>query len=549
MSALRLPEIGEARAVRLFHAVCGLSVAAGVALVVWGWAASRPFWYDEHFSLVVAQWLLESPGAAMAGLVLPDVHPPLYYVLLAAWTRLFGVGEMAVRSLSLLGCLGALGILWWRGRPMLSRAALCLALLWLSTNWIWANYAVEARMYGLLLCGGAWVSLAFARLWMAGHAPGSVALWPLCLVGLPFAFLHYSGMTLFCSALLLLLLRYRRHWPLWPPVLAAGLPCAAWVAYHGLHSVTGNWIGTLLDEARLALALPWAMGSLFFPQQIHRVGASATTLEAALWLVLASIYALAALLLWRQVRAAGGWRQWHAGAAAGDGKVLRSQLLLLGTFTLAMTLVHLWKSVLVFKMLVAALPALALCVGSLGAGLLSWRPLALAGLSLVLATVSVATAFLAQETRWLRSLPHDRTGVREIIAREVSGAGGTRVFCWEDDTGALSMHGRSIAQMGRIPPGLLRTAALRPHPMMADARHLIPPFYFANVYRVRGGYFRKAGLQVEYLPASGQGHSGNPWAFTSFLVTEPAGRGPPAGGGGLGQAQPQPPSAVGDRAP
>ena len=171
MSALRLPQIGEARASQALYAVCALAVAAGVSLAVWTWLASPAYWHDELFSLVAARGLLESPGATMARLILPDVHPPLYYSLLAAWVWLFGDGELAARGLSLLGCLGALGILWWKGRPVLSRPALGLALLWLATHRFWATYASEARMYGLLLCGGAWVSLAFARLWMVGGKP------------------------------------------------------------------------------------------------------------------------------------------------------------------------------------------------------------------------------------------------------------------------------------------------------------------------------------------------------------------------------------------
>jgi len=54
-------------------------------------------WYDEMFSIVVAQNSL--PGTVTAAATL-DVHPPLYYVLLHYWILAFGESDVAVRLLS-----------------------------------------------------------------------------------------------------------------------------------------------------------------------------------------------------------------------------------------------------------------------------------------------------------------------------------------------------------------------------------------------------------------------------------------------------------------
>lgn len=524
MSALRLPQIDETRASRALYAVCILAVAAGAVLAIWKWATSPAYWTDELFSLVVARGLLEAPGATMAGLVLPDVHPPLYYFLLAGWVWLFGDGELVARGLSLLGGLGALGVLWWMGRPMLSRPALALALLWLATHWFWAIHGAEARMYGLLICGGAWVSLAFARLWTAGRVPDPRSLWLLCLGGLPLALLHYSGMALFCSALLLLLLRHRNHRGLWLPALAAVLVCLAWTAYHLPQVLGGGWVSRALGEGRPILALPKALSLFFFPQYPYWGSWLPGMRAVPVWAALSSLYALVAWIWWRQIREAGGWKRWRAGLDAGDGAFLRSQLALLGAFSVVIASAHLWKPILVHKMLLAALVPMAACVGCLGAHIFRRGYLALAGVSLALAAVSVAATFQSLEWRWFLGSPNDRPGVREIAAREAEGASGVRVFFYyeEDSDFMLSGGAYGLALLGGVSAELLRPAAIRPHLIWEDMRHFAPPFYLANVFPARGDFFRRRGLQAELLPVQGQKAPGARRPRASFLVTEPA---------------------------
>lgn len=519
----KLPEVDEIRASQFLYAICGLAVAAGVLLAVWGWISSPTYWYDEIFALVVARGLLESPSSIVAGLVLPDVHPPLYYFLLAAWVVLFGDGEMAARGLSLLASLGALGLFWWMGRPMLSRPALALSLLWLSTHWIWVIYAAELRMYGPLLCGGAWMSLAFARLWAAGRdlRPGS--MWLFCLLGLAVAFLHYSGMALFCSALLLLLLRHRRRPPLWSPALATGFLCVAWTAHHLSQVLAGDWIAVALGDGNPAWALPKALWQMFLPHgPMWEVQLSGPRILA--WAALFSVYALALGVCWRQVRNLDGWRRRLADADEGDRDCLCSQLLLLGIFFLAMAAVHLWKPLLIHKALVAVLAPLAACVGCLGAGVFARRHLALAGLALMLATVSAVTAFHGQEHQWFHHSPFDRAGVREIVTRQAAGTADMRVFTFYpvENEATFPIRGRDLALLGGTTREFLRPVALRAYPALADARHFVPPFYFANVLERRGHFFRDLGMDVEFLSVRAPDGPGHSPAFTSFLVTESA---------------------------
>src|SRR5205807_1077578 len=41
-----------------------------------------------------------------------DIHPPLYYVLLRGWASVFGFGESALRSFSLVASLIGIALLW-----------------------------------------------------------------------------------------------------------------------------------------------------------------------------------------------------------------------------------------------------------------------------------------------------------------------------------------------------------------------------------------------------------------------------------------------------
>ncbi|MDR7520992.1 MAG: glycosyltransferase family 39 protein [Armatimonadota bacterium] len=146
--------------------------AAGLVLVVLAVVLrvvaldAKALWFDETVSVFFA-----SMPVARALLIIAanDPHPPLYYLLLHAWMGLFGDGETAVRSLSVV--LGAPVVLltWVFGRRLLgpAPALLAAALVALAPSQVAA--AQEARMYGLLTLAavGSWWAL-WAALGVAG---------------------------------------------------------------------------------------------------------------------------------------------------------------------------------------------------------------------------------------------------------------------------------------------------------------------------------------------------------------------------------------------
>ena len=90
-----------------------------------------------------------------SSMVVHETNPPLYFVLGWLWARVFGTGEVGLRSLSALIGTAVIPIAYLCGRELVSRRAglVAAALVALSPFMIW--YSQEAREYMLLaaLCG------------------------------------------------------------------------------------------------------------------------------------------------------------------------------------------------------------------------------------------------------------------------------------------------------------------------------------------------------------------------------------------------------------
>ncbi|MEO8084216.1 MAG: glycosyltransferase family 39 protein, partial [Ardenticatenales bacterium] len=133
-------------------------VAAAVAIRLFR-ADAQSLWYDEGTSAQLATRSAAAIVAAAAG----DIHPPLYYLLLAAWSRAFGHGVLALRALSAVLGAATVAATIAIGRRLGGRrvALVAGALAATSPYLIW--YSQEVRMYVLAgFLGAALVVLALA---------------------------------------------------------------------------------------------------------------------------------------------------------------------------------------------------------------------------------------------------------------------------------------------------------------------------------------------------------------------------------------------------
>jgi hypothetical protein len=134
----------------------GLVVTAGVVLRFWTRSA---MWLDEALTVNIARLPLHQiPGALKR-----DGAPPLYYVLLHFWMKVFGSSDVGARSLSGVISVATLPVAWLAARRFAGRTAAWVVLILLASSPFAVYYATEVRMYSLVMLLTACGVLALQR--------------------------------------------------------------------------------------------------------------------------------------------------------------------------------------------------------------------------------------------------------------------------------------------------------------------------------------------------------------------------------------------------
>jgi 4-amino-4-deoxy-L-arabinose transferase-like glycosyltransferase len=190
----------------------------------------REAWLDEACTGLFAA---SDTVADLFAKLVPESHPPLYYLFMQAWTGLFGYSDAVLRLPSVLGGLALVFLVWKIARLL------------------------ELNAFYRVLAAGA-AALMPVLIYYSVEAKSYTILWALMLVAL-----HEC----------LLLVRPDSRRPLWPAVLA--LTAAAYTHYFGLLALLAPLALLAFGPARrralvlvalpLALYLPWALG--FFAGQ------------------------------------------------------------------------------------------------------------------------------------------------------------------------------------------------------------------------------------------------------------------------------------------
>lgn len=125
-------------------AVVILSVILG-AVVRFADMAKGSIWHDEGYTMMLSP---QSPAQIIARTA-RDVHPPLYYLTLHYWLRLFGSSEIGARSLSAACMLGVIVVGFLLVRELFGSAPARLSAVFLALGPFLVRYSQEARMYGM----------------------------------------------------------------------------------------------------------------------------------------------------------------------------------------------------------------------------------------------------------------------------------------------------------------------------------------------------------------------------------------------------------------
>jgi len=163
---------------------------------------SWSIWFDEAFSA----YLIRFDFAQIAHYTAADVHPPLYYWALKAWSLLFGTSEIALRSLSVLFAVIAIIFCFLLVRRLFGRKAAYITVLLLAVSPMLIRYGQEARMYamaaaiamaatytmvialqskkklpwiiyGILIAAGMWTHYFVAMVWLAHWLWRALTVW------------------------------------------------------------------------------------------------------------------------------------------------------------------------------------------------------------------------------------------------------------------------------------------------------------------------------------------------------------------------------------
>jgi mannosyltransferase len=168
----------------------------------------QSFWYDEAFTPVHV--LHASLGATLHGVVHTENTPPLWYVLIWAWSRLFGTGAVALRLPSAVFGLATVAVAWGIGRELAGRRATAIAAAaFVAVNPLFVWYSQEARAYGLFVLASALAMLCFLR---ALHATTPRRLTAFAVTASLALLSHYFAAFLVAPMIVMLLFRRRLPW-------------------------------------------------------------------------------------------------------------------------------------------------------------------------------------------------------------------------------------------------------------------------------------------------------------------------------------------------
>ncbi len=132
------------------------------------------FWIDEGLSVGIAHhhW------SSIPGLLGQDGSPPGYYLLLGLWIRLFGDGERATHTLSLLFGLACIPLAYAAARAMFDRKTGLICATLAAFDPFLTYYAQETRMYEVEALLSIVVAYAYVQGILRGRTPWTVALVP-----------------------------------------------------------------------------------------------------------------------------------------------------------------------------------------------------------------------------------------------------------------------------------------------------------------------------------------------------------------------------------
>ena len=207
-----------------------LFILAGVSISTFKLASPYSYWVDELYSVTASKESLTS----LHLILLSDVHPPLYQLLLKSWIIVFGDSEFSTRSLSWLFAVASIYPLW-RFSKNYDLVFFVCSLVVFSTSMFFTYYANESRPYTITLF---FATLASTYYFAEINERVSPKFLIACVV---LSLSHYFGLILVGVILGFRLFESRTNRDNAFKILGAGVVAGLWPLHHALN-------GTILEK-------------------------------------------------------------------------------------------------------------------------------------------------------------------------------------------------------------------------------------------------------------------------------------------------------------
>lgn len=260
------------------HAVRPLMYTMVIVGLFVAWACyiayRNSIWHDESYSFL----MIQASFSKIVYYTSLDVHPPLYYLLLKAWTVVFGQSLLALNAFSISCMVAAVLVVWRLFLPLLGKSIYkyrWLLLIMMFFGPFLVRYGQEMRMYAL----GALIT-AVVLWWIRNllDRPNWQSWWRWALLGVLFAagfYTHYFllfNVVTFGLYFLITTIRSKgvsslwKAWHGWYTTIIAFVVCIApWlpVAANQFSQVSnGFWIaplnGSTIFSYPISYVLYWA---------------------------------------------------------------------------------------------------------------------------------------------------------------------------------------------------------------------------------------------------------------------------------------------------
>jgi 4-amino-4-deoxy-L-arabinose transferase-like glycosyltransferase len=241
----------------------------------------QSIWLDEGATIALVH---RGFSGMLSHLPSSESSPPLYYVLVWAWTKVFGAGPLGFRSFSALAGTLTVPVLYLGGREISPRVGLWAAAL-ATVNPALYYYSQEARCYALLILFSAGALVLWQRA-LKLSSSRRLALW--AGVSILALLTHYFAAFLFVPEAIVLARRVGRRRMVTPTgaVVAVGVALLPLAMRQREGGKKAAWIEAIPLKSRVAQTAKEFVIGVYGPWEIVTAALGAVLVLALLGLLL-----------------------------------------------------------------------------------------------------------------------------------------------------------------------------------------------------------------------------------------------------------------------